>query len=146
FKHSGGTATTLKTALEHGPATTVSPRDYLHDAAFLVALAGQSSLIEECVSALREPVWPLFLGRKGCPPTRPLLLVDPPEYADLESALKLHPRLDSDPKNRGKLAAYIEDPQGTLERQDAMRINQLRMYEFRNCRYLEVDPPCTSPD
>jgi CRISPR system Cascade subunit CasD len=143
FKHSGGTATTLKTALEHGPATIVSPRDYLHDAAFLVAMVGASALIEECTAALNSPVWPLFLGRKGCPPTRPPLIADAPAYTDLESALNQHPRLD--PEGQGKLVAYIEDAQGTLERQDAMRINQLRMYEFRSCRYLEVNPPCTSP-
>lgn len=142
FKHSGGTATTLKTALEHGPATIVSPRDYLHDAAFLVALAGQPTMIEKCATALSSPVWPLFLGRKGCPPTRPLLVADAPAYSDLESALDQHPRLV--PDSQGKLVAYIEDPQGTLERQDAMRVNQLRMYDYRNCRYLEVDPPCTS--
>lgn len=144
FKHSGGTAKTLKTALEHGPATIVSPRDYLHDAVFLVALFGASELISECRARLSNPVWPLFLGRKSCPPVRPLLHYDGGRYQDIETALQQCPRHEGAKKDR-RLTAYVEDHDGKLERQDALRINQLRMYEFRTCRYLEVDPPCTSP-
>lgn len=143
FKHSEGTATTLKTALEHGPATIVSPRDYLHDAIFLVALKGPVELTSEVRSRLMNPIWPLFLGRKSCPPTRPLLELKSGQYPDIDTALSQHPRGSA--RQEGLLAAYVEDPEGNLERQDALRINPLRMYEFRNCRYLEVDPPCTFP-
>lgn len=143
FKHSGGTATTLQSALKHDPATIVSPRDYLHDAIFLVVLEGPAELIEECRYRLANPVWPLFLGRKGCPPTRPLIAQGQVQYASAELALLNHPRHAKATSDR--LAAYVEDPNGNLERQDALRINPLRMYDFRSCRYLEVDPPCSSP-
>lgn len=145
FKHSGGTATTLKTALEHGPATIVSPRDYLHDAIFLVGLEGAKELMGEVRTRVAAPVWPLFLGRKSCPATRPFLEQESVPYDDLEQALSVHPRHKGASKD-GRLTAYVEDPQGKLERQDALRINPLRMYEFRTCRYLEVNPPCTSHD
>jgi CRISPR system Cascade subunit CasD len=144
FKHSGGTAKTLKTALEHGPATIVSPRDYLHDAVFLVAFGGPADLIGDCRARLSDPVWPLYLGRKSCPATRPFLALKAQSYVEVEAALAEFPRHKE--AASGRLTAYVEDPQGSLERQDALRVNPLRMYEFRSCRYLEVDPPCTSPE
>lgn len=143
FKHSGGTSTTLKSALQHGPATIVSPRDYLHDACFLVALEGPSDLVATCKAALAQPVWPLFLGRKSCPATRPILERTDTRYPDLETAISTHPRSEKSLKE--PLTAYIEDSSGNLERQDALRINALRMYDYRSSRYLEVNPPCFSP-
>jgi CRISPR system Cascade subunit CasD len=110
----------------------------------MVAFAAEGELAEELRQALRAPHWPLFLGRKSCPPIRPIL-EDCPQcaYASIEDAVKDHPR---HPKSaQGLLEAYIEDETGGLERQDAIRINALRMYDFRNCRRLEVDPPCFSP-
>ncbi len=142
FKRSGGTAKSLAKAREHGESTVVSPRDYLHDAAFLVGMESSPQRIRSLRGALAAPRWPLYLGRKSCLPVRPLLDIVA-DFSDLKTALKSrarHPRAQ-----KGKLAAYVEDAKGDLERQDALRLNQLRMYEFRRCHYLEVDPPCTSP-
>lgn len=144
YKHSGGTAKALEAAKKHDPATIVSPRDYLHDAIFLAALQGPGNLLEDSRLALANPVWPLFLGRKGCPPARPLIAKCETPYTDAEAALSKYPRHPRAMAG-GSLTAYVEDPNGNLERQDALRINPLRMYDFRSCRYLEVDPPCTSP-
>lgn len=143
FKHSGGTASTMKAAMGHGPATIVSPRDYLHDAIFLIGLEGPKELNAELRIRLDDPVWPLFLGRKSCPPTRPVVDGGTKRYENLEEALRVCPRHECAEK-AVRLTAFIEDPAGELERQDALRINPLRMYEFRSCRYLEVDPPCSS--
>ena len=145
FKHAGGTASTLDSAMKHGESTVVSPRDYIHDAVFLIALQGESSTLTEIRNRIANPRWPLFLGRKSCPPSGPLIAWLPTEYSNAEDAFACCPRhRRSTPE--GKIQAYIEDPTGNLERQDAMRLNPLRMYEFRRCRYLEVDPPCISPD
>ena len=38
-----------------------------------------------------------------------------------------------------KLEAWIESPHGEYERQDSMRLNQLRFYEFRRCKRIEID-------
>jgi len=142
YKHSGGTNKSLEKAGEYDEFTIVSPRDYLHDAVFLVGLEISLERMRSLRDALAAPRWPLYLGRKSCLPVRPLL-DDVAEFNDLETALEScqrHRRAE-----KGKLAVYIEDTAGEFERQDALRLNQLRMYEFRRYKYLEVDPPCISP-
>ena len=130
--------------MEHGESTIVSPRDYLHDAVFLVGLEASTEQAKLLRDTLTAPHWPIYLGRKNCIPTRPMLDNLALEYDDLETALRSHPRHPR--ADKGNLATYIEDSNGDLERQDAMRLNPLRMYDFRRCRYLkEVNPPCISP-
>lgn len=143
FKYSGGTASTWKTAIAHDPATIVSLREYLHDATFMVALEMGADLAGEVRRALMSPKWPLYLGRKSCLPIGPILDLHTPAYASLDEVLRKHPRHAR--AKSGPLSAFIEHEQGEFERQDRLRINALRMYEFRNCNRLEVDPPCTSP-
>ncbi len=51
----------------------VTRRYYLADAIFLVGLESENqALLEELEEALRYPAFPLFLGRRSCPPTPPL--------------------------------------------------------------------------
>jgi len=55
----------------------VSERFYLSDACFLVGLEGSDSdLLERCHNALRNPKWPLALGRKSYVPAEPIWLSD----------------------------------------------------------------------
>lgn len=55
------------------PHTEQSWRDYLCDASFLVALrSDDEQLIEQMATAVQDPVWPVFLGRKSCHPSRPI--------------------------------------------------------------------------
>jgi CRISPR system Cascade subunit CasD len=57
--------------------TVVSPRFYLSDAVFLVGLEGKDrDLLDRLHRALRAPVWPLALGRKGFVPSSPVFLPD----------------------------------------------------------------------
>jgi CRISPR system Cascade subunit CasD len=56
------------------PDTVVSTRYYLSDAAFLVALGGARDWLERIQAALKNPVWPLCLGRKAFPPSEPVWL------------------------------------------------------------------------
>ncbi len=53
-----------------------STRYYLADAAFLVGLEGELSLLTELHAALNKPKWMLFLGRKACPPAAPVYLAN----------------------------------------------------------------------
>ena len=46
----------------------LSYRFYLADAVFLAAIEGDESLVHGLHDALRRPVYPVFLGRKSCPP------------------------------------------------------------------------------
>ncbi|MFJ6015337.1 type I-E CRISPR-associated protein Cas5/CasD [Streptomyces sp. NPDC092952] len=58
-----------------GKGTLVSKRQYLADAAFTIALTSDdAALLDLCAAALRDPHWPLFLGRRSCPPEGPILL------------------------------------------------------------------------
>lgn len=68
------------------PETDVSERHYLADASFLAAFQGEPDLVARLASALQDPVWPCFLGRKACVPTAPIF-DRVGHYADLESAL-----------------------------------------------------------
>lgn len=69
------------------PGAMLTRREYLCDASFLVALQGDSLLIEELISAMRVPKWTLYLGRKACVPSRPLLEHPAGTFSDLDSAL-----------------------------------------------------------
>lgn len=70
------------------PHTEQSWRDYLCDASFLVALLSEDeALIDQMASAVQNPVWTIFLGRKACHPSRPVFVaVD--TFDSLEIALK----------------------------------------------------------
>lgn len=53
------------------PHTELTWRDYLCDASFLVALQAHGDLIAQLSAAVRDPLWPIFLGRKACIPSLP---------------------------------------------------------------------------
>jgi len=56
-------------------APYVTKRYYLADAIFLVGLESEdAALLQQLQQALSHPVYPLFLGRRSCPPTLPLCL------------------------------------------------------------------------
>lgn len=53
----------------------VTERYYLCDAAFLVGLESEDrAFLQTLERALRSPAFPLFLGRRSCPPTLPISL------------------------------------------------------------------------
>jgi CRISPR system Cascade subunit CasD len=58
--------------------TVISSRYYLADFDFLVALEGERPFLEQLDKALRQPVWPLFLGRKSFVPGLPVDWPVPP--------------------------------------------------------------------
>ncbi len=72
----------------------ITYRHYLSDAIFLVGLESQDDVfLQEIVQALHHPVFPLFLGRRSCPPTMPLCLGI--RQKDLKTALTEEPLLVS---------------------------------------------------
>lgn len=52
---------------------TLTSRAYLADSVFGAILSGDDSLVAEMAAALANPVWGVWLGRKSCVPTEPLL-------------------------------------------------------------------------
>lgn len=75
--HTVGAGTGMTTAaggLKSGAQGTLIKRlEYLADASFLVALKGDGKIVERVADALRLPKWTLFLGRKSCLPSMPVL-------------------------------------------------------------------------
>lgn len=47
----------------------ITYRHYLSDAIFLIGLEGNKELLEEINHAVMHPFFPLYLGRRSCPPT-----------------------------------------------------------------------------
>jgi len=55
-----------------GKNPVITEKQYLVDASFLVALEGDEELLTELALSVQDPVWPLNLGRKSCPPAVPV--------------------------------------------------------------------------
>ena len=53
--------------------THITRRTYLNDAAFAAILSGDVATLDELKEALADPVWGLWLGRKACIPSAPVL-------------------------------------------------------------------------
>lgn len=57
-------------SLDGSRTMPLSYRFYLADAVFVAGVEADRSLLEGLEGALRDPVFPLFLGRRSCPPSR----------------------------------------------------------------------------
>ncbi|MEU3855060.1 type I-E CRISPR-associated protein Cas5/CasD [Streptomyces sp. NPDC029554] len=97
--------------------TGVTQRFYLQDAVFVAALHGPKPLLQGLEEAVRNPVFPLSLGRRSCPPTGPVSL-GLRTGIGLEDALKTVPWQAGSHRRRQtrsatvSLEATIEDPAG----------------------------------
>ena len=99
--------------------TEVSHRYYLADAVFLAGLeGGDLAALERIHAALKDPAWPLFLGRKAFLPGEPVWLADGLRPGEpLEQALEAYPYLGRPPAP-SRLRVVIDDPPGPLVRAD----------------------------
>lgn len=75
-------------SLDGKDAMPLTHRYYLADAAFLAVVEGELEVIENLQAALRAPAFPLYLGRRSCPPVMPLALEASP--ASLYEVLTTH--------------------------------------------------------
>jgi CRISPR system Cascade subunit CasD len=57
-----------------GRSAPLTYRFYLSDAVFLAAVSGEAQLLAGLDDALRRPQFPLYLGRRSCPPAGPVSL------------------------------------------------------------------------
>ncbi|HOH47284.1 MAG TPA: type I-E CRISPR-associated protein Cas5/CasD, partial [Candidatus Cloacimonadota bacterium] len=81
-------ATRTNTAeLKDKAGPILSRREYLADASFLVALQGKPDVVNQLYQALVKPKWCLFLGRKSCPPSKPICESAPDYYKTIFDAL-----------------------------------------------------------
>lgn len=101
--------------------TAVTTRHFIADAVFLVGLEGSdTALLSAIDAALRNPHWPLSLGRKSFPPSEPVFVgppLDPEPGLDdrpLEAALAAYPPLTDDPPSSYRFALESREPIGSL--------------------------------
>jgi CRISPR system Cascade subunit CasD len=131
----------------------VSTRYYLADARFLVGLESDDlELLARLHAALRDPHWPLYLGRKAFVPGAPVWLPDglrPGE--DLETALQDYPWLGYDSaRYSDRVRLVIEDRNGPEVRPDQPLSFAERRFLPRRVRTEFATPPpmeekpCTS--
>ena len=102
----------------------VTERYYLSDAVFLVALeSDDKSLLESIASALHNPVYPLYLGRKSCPPTLPIVLGVKGE--DILTALKTEPYLYKNAHRKSVRISYEVTSGGAMVQDIPLSFSQL---------------------
>ncbi|ABZ82804.1 crispr-associated protein cas5 [Heliomicrobium modesticaldum Ice1] len=120
--------------------TVVSRRVYLQEASFLALLTGEQGALHQCKKALNDPVWPVFLGRKSCPPARPLFdSFYEGDFRDVLEAMRSIPWSSAPAAGPIRLRYVMEDEGGREWRQDVLRINGARMYGRRRVSVGWVD-------
>lgn len=60
-------------SLDETKTFPLSYRYYLSDAVFVAGVEGEAQLIEGLAESLKNPTFPLYLGRRSCPPSLPLV-------------------------------------------------------------------------
>jgi CRISPR system Cascade subunit CasD len=73
---------------DSGKAMPLSDRFYLADAVFVAGVEGDTGLLNRLHQALRAPRFLPYLGRRSCPPSRPVEMGRPLEDVTLEEALR----------------------------------------------------------
>ena len=134
----------------HGEKSSyVTTRYYLCDAVFLVGVFSEDEvLMRRLEEAVRNPAFPLFLGRRSCPPEGRVCLGL--REMTLEDALTSEPSLAAHGavQQTERLRMVLEDPRGTARLRD-MPISFSpfdRQYGYRAARETWLDQPTNEHD
>ncbi len=127
------------------PHTEPTWRYYLCDASFLAAVQADDQTIAQLAHALQFPVFPFFLGRKSCVPTRPPF-DGVGDYTSIEDALEKHParflegeRVDATVKYP-RLVIECNAGEG-VRRRDQLVSRAYRLFEPRYAREQKKENP-----
>lgn len=128
-------------------APYVTKRYYLADAIFLIGLESENEeLLQRLSRALEHPVYPLFLGRRSCPPTLPLCLGVRPE--PLLDAVRSEPsqvpawKHDQNLYTRIVMDAETTSPDAVPCRDLAVSFSPIhRQFGYRPVREIPVKTP-----
>lgn len=113
-------------------------RHYLADAVFLAGVEGSRDFLEELENALYHPRFPLFLGRRSCPPTLPLVvgIRDLP----LEDALCREKPLDEKHESMLRIQVETDWPDAGMIQDVPVSFNPVRrVYGYRRFREFFAD-------
>ena len=137
----------------HHPKNTklsfISYRHYLCDALFIVGLEGDDELLRDIEFAMKNPAYPLFLGRRACPPALPIVIGM--RDVALHDALKDEPWMAEEwyrhktalpsVELRIKCDAGGSDTASAIVRDQPLSFAQThRRYGFRTVIYSNTDP------
>ena len=130
----------------------ITYRHYLSDAIFLAGLeSDDKAFLESIAGALKTPAYPLFLGRRSCPPTFPLVLGI--QEKSLYDALSDEPWLLSEYRQKRiysdkdrKLHIIVDDSTSDVMIRDVPISFSQKRREFgwrgvKDCGYIEKTLP-----
>ena len=114
----------------------VTYRHYLQDAVFLAGIESEdAALLQQLQQALLHPAFPLYLGRRSCPPTLPLCLGVRPD--SLQEVLQAEPPLCPGRQSRILLDADPLEPGTAPQRDVPVSFDpHHRQYGYRSVREL----------
>ena len=117
-------------------APYVTYRHYLQDAVFLVGLESEdTALLLQLQDALQHPAFPLYLGRRSCPPALPLCLGL--RQGSLQEVLQTEPPLCPGKLCRMVLDADPQEPGAAVQRDVPVSFDpHHRQYGYRSAREL----------
>ncbi len=114
----------------------VTYRYYLCDAVFLVGIEGDADMLSQLEDALRKPAYPLFLGRRSCPPSGKLVLGV--REKTLTDALKSEPPLVENIAS-ARITVDAADVGGIMQRDLPISFNQeKRQFGFRGVMEMKT--------
>lgn len=114
-------------------------RHYLTDAAFLAGFEGDEKLLAKLEHALQNPVFPLFLGRRSCPPTLPLVIGIREE--SLESALRNEPPICRNNARKVRIRIETDGAEGGMIQDEPVSFNPSgRIHGYRRVREFFIEP------
>lgn len=116
----------------------VSRREYLFDAAFTVAIGSQSNAtisLDQIASALRRPFFTPALGRRSCPPTRPIL------EGQVEATSALEALAETDPQG-GLIYSETKESEQPIRLRDVPIYGKTRQFATRIV-HLHKGPKCS---
>ena len=125
---------TVKTQDEKNSYVTY--RHYLQDAVFLAGLESEdAALLQQLQDALQHPAFPLYLGRRSCPPALPLCLGL--RQGRLQEVLQTEPPLCPGKLCRMVLDADPQEPGAAVQRDVPVSFDpHHRQYGYRSAREL----------
>ncbi len=111
----------------------VTYRHYLCDAVFLAGLEGEEELLKELEVALQNPQFPLFLGRRPCPPTLPVVMGI--RNLPLETALRKEAPLTEKHENLLRIQIETDNSDAGMIQDMPISFNPARrVYGYRRIR------------
>ncbi len=124
-----------------------SNRYYLQDASFVVALSGEDELVDRVARAVQSAHWPLFLGRRACPPAVPVFLGVASDNA--VAAVRTAPLAERIDQDSLRIVVEVPPEEGGEPRYD-VPLSFAEGARRYGLRYVRTDwfrtRPLTSPD